>query len=356
MNKLKYVFSSSIVITILIVLTGFTTRGQEKKVTVLPVPAIGYSPETKTYLGAVSLFTFKSASDSLTRTSNAGIEFNYTFNKQIILETGWNYFSPGENLFSRGLIHYSKYPDKYYGIGFNTPEADETNFQSNRFIVSFDIFRKIKNNAFVGFGAGYKSYNNLEISDVSTVYPELVESRTYSVKAIFLRDTRNNILSPSEGNYFEFNNSFNFSSSFYFGTIIDFRKYISGGKKDRHVWAGRFYQSTIWGNPPFYGYNLFGGDGLARGYYLGRFRDKSISSVQLEYRIRLFWRLGLATFGGVSALYKNLHNIESESFKPNAGMGLRFLVDKSENTNLRLDYAVGADNQSGFYISFGESF
>lgn len=29
---------------------------------------------------------------------------------------------------------------------------------------------------------------------------------------------------------------------------------------------------------------------------------------------------------------------------------------KDEGTNLRIDYAVGAQNQSGFYISFGESF
>jgi hypothetical protein len=55
-------------------------------------------------------------------------------------------------------------------------------------------------------------------------------------------------------------------------------------------------------------------------------------------------------------VYKNFNQIENESFKPNAGFGFRFLVDKKENTNLRIDYAVGAQNQSGFYISFGESF
>lgn len=55
-------------------------------------------------------------------------------------------------------------------------------------------------------------------------------------------------------------------------------------------------------------------------------------------------------------IYEKVNNIENESFKPNAGVGLRFLVDKSEGTNLRIDYAIGAHNQSGFYISFGESF
>jgi hypothetical protein len=42
--------------------------------------------------------------------------------------------------------------------------------------------------------------------------------------------------------------------------------------------------------------------------------------------------------------------------KWNAGMGLRFLVDKQDRTNLRFDYAVGQDGNRGFYFSFGESF
>jgi len=70
----------------------------------------------------------------------------------------------------------------------------------------------------------------------------------------------------------------------------------------------------------------------------------------------LFWRLGISTFGGISMVYGQFSNIETESFKPNAGVGLRFLVDKNEGTNLRFDYAIGVRNQSGFYISFGESF
>jgi hypothetical protein len=35
---------------------------------------------------------------------------------------------------------------------------------------------------------------------------------------------------------------------------------------------------------------------------------------------------------------------------------LRFLVDKKEGTNLRFDNAIGSGKNSGFYISFGESF
>lgn len=326
-----------------------------RKVSVLPVPALGYSPETKTYVGAVTLFTFHNP-DSLTRSSNASVEFNYTWNKQLIFESDWNYFLPEEHWFTRGLIHFSKYPDLYYGIGFNTPASNEVNFQSNRTIIDADLFRNIKNNYFVGSGIRYSAFSNIEYLKDSLIYTELQSENTFGLKVLFLNDARNNILSPTKGDYFEFGNSFNFSTSFYLKMTLDYRYYFAFGENDKHTLASRFYQSSVFGNPPFYDFAEIGGDEFVRGYFLGRFRDKNLSSLQIEMRNHLFWRIGIATFGGISMVYKNINQIENESFKPNAGFGFRFLVDKKENTNLRIDYAVGAQNQSGFYISFGESF
>ncbi|KAF0238326.1 MAG: outer membrane protein OMP85 [Prolixibacteraceae bacterium] len=351
----------NIMMLIIAILVAGTVHCQEskpgKKVSVLPVPAIGYSPETKTYIGAVTLFTFNSILDSLTRSSNAGIEFNYTWNKQLILESDWNYFTPGEKWFTRGLVHYSKYPDLYYGIGFDTPESAELNFQSNRFIFDVDVFRKIKKELFLGLGVNYKQYGNITyLNDTSIFYPELKDENNFGVKVIFLKDARNNILSPSKGDYFEFSNAFNIGSSFYTKISFDYRHYLGFGTSEKHTLAGRFYHTSVLGSPPFYDYSVIGGDKYVRGYYLGRFRDNNFSTLQLEMRNHLFWRIGISTFGGISAVYEKVNQIENESFKPNAGIGLRFLVDKSEGTNLRFDYAIGVHNQSGFYISFGESF
>lgn len=330
----------------------------EKKnsITVLPVPAVGYSPETKTYLGAVMLLTLKNNTDTLTRTSNAKVEFNYTWNKQIITESEWNWFSPGEKWFSKGLIHYSKYPDLYYGIGFDSPDAGKTSYQSNRVIITVDGLRNIKNNFYLGLGTIFKSYQNIEYLDSGQVYPELTDEISYGINLIALNDSRNNILNPSDGSYFQISSSFNFSSGFYAITKLDYRQYFTLGEKARHVLAGRIYHSTVIGDPPFYDYPTIGGDEYARGYYLGRFIDSHLSFLQLEYRMNLIWRFGLATFGGVSAIRNDILQLHKENFKPNAGIGIRFLIDKDENTNLRIDYAMGVDNQSGFYISFGESF
>lgn len=327
-----------------------------KKVKILPVPTFGYSPETKTYIGAVSLFTINLYQDSITRSSNSKVEFNYTWNKQIILETDWNYFFKDESWFTQGLLHYSIYPDLYYGIGDKTPNSAEVNFESNRIKVDIDLLKNIENKWFAGIGFNYFNFSNINYNRDSIVFPELINESNWGLKLLLLKDSRNNILTPTNGTYFKVTNSFKFSKTFYDILILDVRKYICLGLKQNHIIVGRFYQSSVFNTPPFYDYSLIGGDKLVRGYYYGRYREKNLSSLQAEYRVNLFWRIGLATFGGVSALYNDLDSINKIKSKPNLGVGIRFLVDKKENTNLRFDYAVGSNGQSGFYVSFGESF
>ena len=96
-----------------LILIGFAfailpTQAQDtlktKKVKILPVPAFGYSPETSTYIGAVSLFTLDFYQDEHTRTSNAKLEFNYTWRKQVIIEGQWNYFFRDEKYYTQIII------------------------------------------------------------------------------------------------------------------------------------------------------------------------------------------------------------------------------------------------------------
>jgi hypothetical protein len=327
-----------------------------KKVKILPVPTFGYSPETKTYIGVVSLFTIDLYQDSITRSSNAKVEFNYTWNKQIILENEWNYFFKDEAWFTQGLLHYSKYPDIYYGIGDNTPNSAEVNFESTRIKADIDLLKNISDKWFAGIGLNYYNFTDVSYVSPNLVYPELKDESNWGLKLILLKDSRNNILTPANGTYLKFVNSFKYSETFYDQITLDLRQYYSLGQKQDQTIAGRFYQSSVLNTPPFYDYSLMGGDKLVRGYYAGRYRDKNLTSLQLEYRVNLFWKIGLATFAGVSAIYPDLSSISPKTAKPNLGVGLRFLVDKKENTSLRFDYAVGSNDQSGFYVSFGESF
>jgi len=342
-------FSISVLLTLF---SGFVA-GQDstKKIKLLPVPTIGYSPETKTYIGAVTLFTIDLYKDSLTRTSNAKFEFNYTWNKQLILETEWNYFFKEEKWFTKGRIHYSEYPDYYYGIGSNTPESNKLLFNSNRFVFEANILRNLGGKLFIGPNLRFINYSNVSYSS-DLIYPELADQSTFGVGITLLRDSRNSLLTPTKGFYFNFNTGYNFSKSDYLATTLDIRYYKTWA--DKYTWASRMINDFRFGKVPFYDYSFLGGDKFVRGYNYGRYRDKNLSSIQTEFRLPLVWKFGIATFGGISNLFAN--NFKINDSKYNCGLGLRFLVDKHDKTNLRLDYAVGNDGNSGFYISFGESF
>lgn len=328
-----------------------STNIRLKKIKVLPFPTLGYEPETKTHIGVVSLFTINLHHDSLTRVSNAKVEFNYTFRNQIILESQWNYFLKEEKWFSNGIIHGSKYPDFYYGVGPNTPDSNQLIYESNRFVFDVGLYKKIKSKLFLGGGLRYLTYFNMSTKEFNP-YSEITNSKNIGLTTSIFFDSRNNLLNSSQGAFLQTDLGYNTGSNDYFTFKLDLRKYFTFNYG--FVFAGRFYNSLVFNTPNFYDYSILGGDKYVRGYFYGRYRDNNLSTIQTELRIPLLWRLGLAFFSGASTLYSNhsgIHNI-----RPNYGLGLRFLVDKKDNVNLRFDYALGNENNSGFYISFGESF
>jgi hypothetical protein len=322
-----------------------------KRIKILPFPTLGSEPETKFHFGAVSLFIINLFQDSLTRVSNAKVEFNYTLRNQIILESQWNYFFKEEKWFSDGVIHISKYPDFYYGIGSNASEEDKVLYESNRMIFDVGLYRRMKDQLFLGGEIKYVKYNNISTADINP-YPELKDSRNIGLSSSLFHDSRNNLLNTTKGALLKLNIGYNWGTNNYLNAKIDLRKYVTF--KNDFVLASRVYNSFIFNTPNFYDYSILGGDEYVRGYFYGKFRDNNLSTIQTEVRTPLIWRLGLAFITGISSIYQDT-NI-TDDIKPNYGIGLRFLVDQKDNVNLRFDYVLGNENNSGFYISFGESF
>ena len=344
---------------------------KSKHIGILPVPALGYSPETDFYFGAVALFTFKPDSSLNTRTSNGKVEFNYTLKKQVILETGWNYFLPEEKWFSRGTIHYSKYPDVFYGIGDKTPDSNEVTFSSHRFLVQVNFLKKIADRTFFGPAFRYGHYENIEYIKGNHQVLTLLKPESYIGGGLtLLCDTRNNLLNPTSGFYGEITYTLNaFQSNTYQKFILDLRHYYAfsfhqGSENPRnpyntiypHTLSFRLLSEFTSVPAPFFDNPSPGGDIHVRGYLLGRYRDLNMITFQTEYRSPYIWRWAIAAFGGISSLFHNTETINTNDLKPNYGLGIRFLTDRKEKINLRLDYAIGNNNQDGFYISFGESF
>lgn len=358
-NTGKYIHAALLCMSAVFI--SYTALGAEtedsskvKKVQVLPVPTFGYTPETGSYIGAVALFTLNLHGDTLARTSNARLELTYTWRKQVITEAGWNYFFKKERWYSQGLLHYSRYPDLYYGIGEATAQSNEAFYESNRIVADVNFLKNIGNGLFLGPKVRYLNYYSLTY-DRTKVYPELSDQQAFGIGYTILKDTRNNLLNATSGVYAELTNTYNFPAAAMYGKLVlDGRAYTQAAKNI--TLAGRFFNEFTAGTPPFFDYALTGGDKRARGYYFGRYRDRNLSTLQGEARIKVIGRFGVAVFGGIAKLYPDVRSLTFQNILPNYGGGIRFLVDRKQNINVRVDYARGAHGQDGFYISFGESF
>lgn len=350
--------SRCLIIGVLLLIHGHAFYAQDstntRRIGVLPVPSFGYSPETTTYVGAVALFTIKPKEAGATRTSNVKLKFTYTWRKQIIAESNWNYFFNHERWFTKGQLVYSKYPDLYYGIGPQTPDSNELSFNSNRVVLEGHLYRKIRNKLFVGGWIQHIQYDNVNYNETEKYFPELSSKKISGGGLALLKENRNSLLSASEGHYALLSLGYNLSKNNYMESLVDLRAYKTWRK--RFTMAGRFVNYVSPGSLPFFAYPFLGGDRFVRGYYYGRYRNNGLSTIQGEFRFPIVWRIGLACFGGWSVNYSGANQFIASNFKYNVGGGLRILMDKSERTNLRLDYAVGQNGNKGFYVAFGESF
>jgi len=90
----------------------------------------------------------------------------------------------------------------------------------------------------------------------------------------------------------------------------------------------------------------------------GRFRDRYSFFSQVEYRWQALDRIGFVFFGGVGEVTDKLSNLGLNNLKYSLGSGIRFKIVKSENLNIRIDYALGLGTikDQNFYLGIAEAF
>jgi outer membrane protein assembly factor BamA len=164
------------------------------------------------------------------------------------------------------------------------------------------------------------------------------------------------VFSPTRGGYSEVRVTFyepGLGGDFKFlETVADLRWYLAVG---RHVLGVQAYSAAVRGEPPYFKLPKLGGGSRMRGYYEGRYRDRTYTTAQVEYRSSLFWRFGFVAFAAVGDVARNYSDYRLSQFKTSLGFGLRFLFDPKERINVRADFGFGR-NTSGVYFAIEEAF
>lgn len=330
----------------------------------LILPIIARSVETNWSFGAAvsSTFHLRSATDSLTRTSNMQALALYSLNKQLVLAINGSIYFPGEKYILNQQISYSYFPDKFWGIGKTTPDSNEEPYNYRQFYIYLHPQRLVGRKLFLGFLYEFQKLWNVRYQAGGLFDKEQVTGRygyiVSGLGASITYDTRNNAFAPDRGMMMQFHLShFNhiFGSDYvYTNFVIDMRKYFKVYKQQ--VLALQGYGFFNAGEVPLRSLASLGGANSMRGYYDGRYRDKNQLIFQAEYRIPLFWRIGCVAFSDLGNVGSTLNELNFDHIKYSYGGGIRIALSKAERLNLRLDYGIGPGTARGFYFQLGEAF
>ncbi len=327
------------------------------------LPYAYYTPETKIAFGVGGIYSFRPSGGSPEdRPSNVRIALTCTQLKQTILGFLPEIYLKNESYYLNGYYGYFKYPDKFWGIGNDTPDSAEEAYEPNYFKSYTNIQKRIKPGLYVGISYHYE-YISLKEADKSGVLlhgmvPGSEGGSASGIGFIINNDTRNHIYYPSSGFYNQIYTIFfgkALASDYKFSLVsLDIRKYMA--VFDSHVLAFQTYNTFIIGTPPLQMLALLGGSYWMRGYYFGRFRDKNMITFQTEYRFPLFWRFGAVGFAGFGDVAGKIDEFQLNEFKYSFGFGFRFMFDSQERINARLDIGFGKEGNTGIYALVVEAF
>jgi hypothetical protein len=144
------------------------------------------------------------------------------------------------------------------------------------------------------------------------------------------------------------------STQNWFNLRIDLRTYFQLKTSKTMVIANRFLVEQAIGDAPYMIMPQTGRLFSTRAYVQGRYRGKLFMAYETELRAHLWKFIGGVLFAGATTVSEP--NDEIKYFNPSGGAGLRFNINKSQRTNIRVDYAIGTNNNSGLYFHITEVF
>ncbi len=338
-----------------------------EKPKVMLFPTASFSPETNVELGINGLYVYKAKERKENRLSEiTGFTF-YTLKNQYGLNLDHAIYTDHDKYFLLGEFKVKSFPLKYYGIGSHAKPKELAIVNGIDFILKERILRRLGESVFTGLELGFVNLSKVTLdNNIINSFENQDEiiglngSTNVSVGWGFIYNNIHNILNARHGVYSEW--AFLHSNKVW-GSDYTFTNFFADNRfyhsvSERNVLAAQLFTRVGVGDVPFNQLSLMGGDRMMRGYYLGRFRDKTMIASQVEYRMLPFSflkRWGMAFFLATANVSPSVKDVSLSGFKVAGGSGLRFLIFPKKDIFARIDVAF-TDEGSAFYVRIGEVF
>ena len=267
------------------------------------------------------------------------------------------HFFPGDRCRWSYDVNFASISTKFWGIGYencvNDDNESKYKYLTSRAETEF-VWRTLPG-LYIGPKIAFDYVNGRDFEK-----PELWNGenhRTFNLGAgvTIQYDTRDNMTATTRGLYLKLEQLFN---PRFLANKYAFSQTELTASSFHPLWKGAILATNLparvtYGNTPWGLLSTLGGSYTMRGYFEGRYRDKSEIDLCLELRQHIWRRNGAVVWVGGGTIFPEFSAMRLSQLLPNYGVGYRWEFKRFINVRLDLGFGKG---QTGFIFSINEAF
>ena len=299
------------------------------------------------------------------------IRFIGSYTEEIERKVGFSYadpaFSQGRYSVNFGASFFKNATSRFFGVGQEASVSQETNYTARearanwRFGVHVNEVTQISVGQRIRQVSLQRGATDLPFTgeQFSTIDGVQGVSLILGHRATFYYDTRNNLVSPTDGMavtaYAEANQNLNSGDHpVYSRYAIEAKKLFPSESKRAILIVRADLQATIGTQVPFFEQSSLGGQNNLRGFGVDRFIDKHLVALSIEERIHLVRTkiagvtadFEMAPFLDTGQVFSNFKDVNFKDYRMTPGIGFRGMV--KPNVVGRIDYGYSREGGAVF--------
>lgn len=335
-----------------------TDRTFDKKIDFTFAGGPSYSKTTSLGIGVLAAGLYRlDRTDSITPPSDVSLFANVSI-------TGfYSVGLSGNNIFANNkqrLIYnvtFASAPRDFWGIGYyNALHNEVSTYSEKRIMIDARYLRRVLPNTFVGALVNVDYTRGIRFSKPEYLAGEGTQYTASGFGLIVEYDSRDFIPNPFKGVYVSLQHTGFPKGLGNCGKTLWQTTFTADGYQK--VWKGAILAADLYAEfnsdgTPWPMLARLGDNQRMRGYYLGRFTDNNMITLQVELRQQIWRRIGGVIWGGAGNVFHTFDRFRWDQTLPNYGIGLRWELKK--RVNVRMDYGFGKQTNS-FLLSINEAF
>jgi outer membrane protein assembly factor BamA len=313
--------------------------------------------------GAINLFQYEPGGREIRLIVSAAEKIE----RRVVFSYADPAFSQGRYSLNFSASFFKNSTARFYGIGEATSESEQTNYTAREGRANWQFGVHVNEVTQISVAQRFRQVSlqrgATDLPFTGEQFPSVdgVQGETliFGNRATFHYDTRNNLVSPTDGMavtaYAEVNqNIHNGDHPVYSRYELEVKKLLPSESKHAILIMRADLQATIGDQVPFFEQSSLGGQNNLRGYGVDRFIDKNLLSWSVEERIHMVRTkiagvtadFEMAPFLDTGQVFNSFNDVSFKDYRMTPGIGFRAIV--KPNVVGRVDYGYSQEGGAVF--------